>query len=546
MRDGRYRVLLIEDLDADAVIVRRSLDRAEIADFEVVHVLDLASAVDTLAADTFDIILTDLALPDSDGIETVKRVRAAAPETPVVVLTSSSDDRLRLNVLANGADDFVSKDGVHTISLASGIMFAAQRSRVAGQLRAIVERNADGAVVVDEHGVVLYVNNATVEILGRPAKELIGVELGLPLDAEAGAKIEVTRPSGESRSAELRTSRITWDGQLAVLVSIRDISDRQRSAELERRLLEADRLASIGQLAAGVAHLINNPASFIQANSTLMLEEIVALEETFKMLGAALKAERDPGDIQAMLDNEDLPDRFQGMREMAEDTIAGIQRIAGIVRDLGAFARLQPTDVLPMDVARLAEQACDLLRSSIVGRARLEQKLESTPELPVDATKMVQAIVNVLLNAVWAVDQIDRDARENEISITTRTTDEGVCVSIEDNGCGIDPKHDKRIFEPFFTTREHEGARGLGLSLALETLRKHGGRVIIDSEVGRGTRVDLILPFEAQLDTADLGAPSQPEPPAQPERPVADCPPAGQGRSSTSTRVRPTRAASVV
>lgn len=497
-----YRVLLVEDLDQDALLVQRRLMRAQLARFDLTHVIDLKAALAAIESAEFDLILTDLSLPDSDGINTVKRLRTAAPELPIVVLTASQDDSLRLDVLASGADDFVSKDGVQHISLSSGLAFAAQRGRVVGQLRSLVARHADAAVVVDEIGTILYVNAAAEALFGRPAVELLGTPLGLPLDSEMGARVEIRRPGGVIRDGELRTSRLVWDERNAVLASIRDVSDRHRAEALERRLLEADRLASIGQLASGVAHLINNPAAFVLANSTLMLEEIEEIHQGLRQIARRIESHdgaRD--DVDRMLRDANFEERLQGMREMAEDSVAGIQRISGIVRDLGGFARAEAGDVAEVDLAELAEVACDLLRSSVQGRAQLVQRLERTRPVALDRQKIVQAIVNVLLNAIWAVDGVEGDKR---IVIATRELTDGVCVSVEDTGCGVSPQHEKRIFEPFFTTRESDGARGLGLSLCIETIRKHGGRVSFETKVGAGSRFDLFVPFDTGL---TLGTP---------------------------------------
>lgn len=500
MVSARYRVLLVEDLPADAALVCRHLERAGVAEFEIEHVTDLASATTAISARVFDVILTDLNLPDSDGAETVTQLRGHAAETPIVVLTGTNDHEMRLEVLKRGADDFLSKSGEHTISLASGLSLAAQRGRVYAQIRALVERNADGAIVVDEVGEILFVNVAASQLLGASPSELIGRSFGFPLEGEGGARVQILNRDGEVRVGELRTSALQWDGRLAYLASVRDVSDRLRTEQLEGRLVEAERLASVGQMAAGVAHLINNPASFIQANSALLKEEVDDLEA--KMSGLVADVRERAGDaaaraVAAALGRSALEERCRNLREMADDCITGIQRISAIVRDLGGFARLGTGEIERADIADIARDAHDLIRSSIRDGVHVDLDLQHARLIPMDRPKMIQVVVNLLLNAVRAVEV--EGARAKNITLATRQLPDGAQLTVEDSGCGISEVYRRKVFQPFFTTHEDEGGRGLGLSLAFETVRTHGGELTFDTELGRGTRFDVFIPEESGL-----------------------------------------------
>jgi signal transduction histidine kinase len=490
-------VLLVEDDAADAALVRKSLESSGDDVFVIRHVTRLDAAASLLETEPIDIIVTDLNLPDSRGSETVVALRTLAPSTPLVVLTGSEDDDMRIDALRLGAIDFVPKSGSFKITLARGLAYALARTHRESRINDIVEANSDAAVVVDKDGEILYVNRAATRLFGRSSDELIGSRFGFPINEASAVEIELFN-NGSTRTAEMRIVPLDWGDRGAFLASIRDITDRKRAAELERRLIHADRLASIGQLAAGVAHEINNPSTFIQANCSLMVEQVSSIAGDLAKLRSSLLrqlGESSAEVVEAALAELDLDHRLGEMGEMLADCVSGVQRITATVKDLSTFSRIEHDETETANVNHLVEVACNLVRNDLRHRAELIRDFEPVPDIVADRAKLTQVLVNLLVNASHALD----DSGDNTVTVSTRHRGREIIVAVEDTGSGIPEPNLRRIFEPFFTTKTRDRGTGLGLSLAAETVRKHGGEISVDSQVGRGSRFELRLPEDTGL-----------------------------------------------
>jgi signal transduction histidine kinase len=258
-----------------------------------------------------------------------------------------------------------------------------------------------------------------------------------------------------------------------------DLEDANRELRTKQaQLVQSEKLASLGQLSAGVAHEINNPIQFIQGNMRILHE---AMETVLPVLDR--HAETHPDFMVARL-------KFRFFREqikiLLDDMYSGCLRIADIVRDLKKFARLDEGRMdEAVDVNEAVRASLRLVQNKIK-RYRVVEKLDPTlPRITGCTSKIEQVVVANLLNAADALG----DRPDGTITVSTQPEDggKGIRLSIADNGPGIPEDIKSRVFDPFFTTKGRTGGTGLGLSIAYGIVDEHGGRVEVDSVVGQGT-----------------------------------------------------------
>ena len=249
-----------------------------------------------------------------------------------------------------------------------------------------------------------------------------------------------------------------------------------RLEEVNVQLLQSEKMASIGQLAAGVAHEMNTPLAFVGSNVGTLEKYVGQLFEMAKRAGG--------GDEQAELGylQEDLPDLFSETRD-------GIDRVRRIVADLKDFSRVGEQNLEFFDLHRGLDSTLNILRNEIKHRAEVVREYGTLPEVWCIPSQINQVFMNLLVNAAQAID------KRGTITIATTPAGDGVQVCVGDDGCGIEPDKVERIFEPFFTTKAVGKGTGLGLSISYNIVKKHGGRIEVDSQPGTGTRFTVWLPL---------------------------------------------------
>ncbi len=251
-----------------------------------------------------------------------------------------------------------------------------------------------------------------------------------------------------------------------------DVTERKKMVE---RLQLSERLASVGTLAAGVAHEINNPLAYVLANVAFAMETIDGATGpgAGPADGALAKA---------------MPECRKALAE-AQD---GAGRVRDIVRDLKVFSRADPERRVPVDVNGAVAGALRIVGDELRHRARLVRDLRDVPPVLADESRLAQVFVNLLVNAAHAIPEGRPD--ENEIRIATRAGERGsVIVEVADTGRGIPPEQRPRIFDPFFTTRPIGVGTGLGLAVCHGIVTALGGDIEVDSEVGKGSRFRVVL-----------------------------------------------------
>ncbi len=263
-------------------------------------------------------------------------------------------------------------------------------------------------------------------------------------------------------------------GKAVRLVGVMQDITEQR--DLRSRLALSERLASVGTLAAGVAHEINNPLAWITSNVNFALEEF----ETLK---------RSP---------RDLAEFIEDMIDALEDARAGAERVSIIVRDLKTFSRAQDERVGAIDVRRVLESAITMAANEIRHRARFVREQHDVPPVEGNEGRLSQVFLNLLLNAAQSLPE--NDATRHEIRVVTGVDPQGrVFVEVRDTGSGIAPEVLPRIFDPFFTTKPVGQGTGLGLSICHSIITSMGGTIEVDSQIGVGSTFRVLLPAKVAL-----------------------------------------------
>ncbi len=253
------------------------------------------------------------------------------------------------------------------------------------------------------------------------------------------------------------------------------------------RLYENEKLASVGRLAAGIAHEINNPIGFIRSN----LNTISSYLESLKKIGAVVESGASTQAIQAAWKEEDMAFLQQDLREILDESISGTSRIAGIVKDLKGFSRVDQAAYESTDINDIIRQVCHVAAAEVDGKAEIGLDLGDLPSLHCQPGQLGQVFLALLLNAADAM------TARGKILIRSRLDDNRIRVDVRDNGCGIAESALSHVFEPFFTTKEVGKGIGLGLTVCRDIVESHGGTLDIKSRSGKGTLVTLCLPFKA-------------------------------------------------
>jgi two-component system, cell cycle sensor histidine kinase and response regulator CckA len=316
------------------------------------------------------------------------------------------------------------------------------------------------------------------------------------------------RPSGEEFAATVLLTRIELNGQTVLHATVRDETDK---AKLQARAAQADRLASIGMVAASVAHEINNPLAYVLYNLDSLTEELPRLAALVQRCSLELErqvgAERFSeiaGAERGLLEKAALDD----MVSRSVEALSGIRRIREVSRALGTFERIGRMDHRRVDVNRAVEQAASMAQNQIKFRARLVKQLGSVPDVLASEGKLTQVFLNLLVNAAQAIDE--GNAANHRIMVRTSTEQGGVLVEVLDTGSGIAPENLERIFEPFFTTKPIGEGSGLGLSICRNIITEFGGTMSVQSAHGRGTTFSIHLP-----EISATQSPAQPLPSRQ-------------------------------
>jgi signal transduction histidine kinase len=266
----------------------------------------------------------------------------------------------------------------------------------------------------------------------------------------------------------------------------------QELREAQAQLVHREKMASVGQFVAGIAHELNNPLNFIQGNLFFLQEHVDTLREVIESFEQAATAANDSlgTRFQAIRDESDLDDLLSDLEAIFKGCSEGVERSTSLVDDLRTFSRLDQPDSMSADMHETIDSALNLLRSQLTG-IEIVREYGDIPSVECLAGQMSQVFMNLLANAA--------DAIEGEGVISVRTEPLGethVAILVEDNGAGIAADHLDRIFDPFFTTKAVGEGTGLGLAISYGIVNQHEGTIRVESQEGQGTRFRIELPIE--------------------------------------------------
>lgn len=300
-------------------------------------------------------------------------------------------------------------------------------------------------------------------------------------------KAQIER-SLEEMSAELtqRNEALSHDkDEQAALIS--------KLEQAHNQLLQSEKMASIGQLAAGVAHEINNPIGYVNSNLSTLggyagdLLEMISLYESVE--AALPQSERDA--VAAQRQRLDVDYLKTDMLAILAESKEGVDRVKKIVQDLKDFSHTDEGKFLWSDLHQGIDSTLNIVANEIRYKADVIKEYGSIPQVECMLSQLNQVFMNLMVNAAHAMNS----ARRGKIFIRSGAEgSEHVWVEIADDGCGIPPENMKRIFDPFFTTKPIGQGTGLGLSLSYGIVQKHNGRIEVTSEAGKGTCFRITLP----------------------------------------------------
>lgn len=331
------------------------------------------------------------------------------------------------------------------------------------------------AVITDSEQVLLSAVGSLYHALSAMNTDLARANASLEARvAERTAALAAANAQLEEEKRELR----------ATLASL---------GEARSRLLQNEKMASIGQLAAGVAHEINNPIGFVSSNLAALGEY---MDDLLTVLDAYAEAEpliaMEPqaiGRIRELSRACDLPFIRDDMQKLLAESREGIARVKGIVQDLRVFTHVDGNGRQPTDLRACLESTLNLTANELHQKAEVRREYGELPLLECNPGQINQVLMNLLVNAAQAIES------QGVITVRTGADETWGWVEVEDNGRGIPVEHQERIFEPFFTTKGVGEGTGLGLSLSWNIIEQHGGIIGVDSAPGRGSRFRVSLPL---------------------------------------------------
>jgi PAS domain S-box-containing protein len=389
--------------------------------------------------------------------------------------------------------------------------------RSESRYRTVLNNSLDIVALFSEDYLLQFVTPNVYETLGYRSEDLVGRPIAEIIDRRDRDEIKrklamlsarptqpvvlevsVRRPDGGFAHVEARI-RITEPGSVgsSLICNARDITARKELEAMRQQLIRADKLAAVGQLAAGVAHEVNNPASYIYTNIFVLREYVAHFDELHARLNDAIDAEPTHAPLyRAIAGDADLATLIQDMKHMIDVNLQGMDRISNIVRELRMFSRDEADHIEYINLPETIEAAVHLVRNQIDHIAALEVEIDSdVAGILCDRGKLSQVLVNILVNAAHAV--AENPHRDNVVGIKCNNTPSCVVISISDTGPGMTQEVQTRIFEPFFTTKKAQEGTGLGLWLCEEIVRKLGGSLDVWSEVGKGSTFHINLPHQA-------------------------------------------------
>jgi len=504
-------VLIVEDRNDNALMLLQLLQRAgyDLSSERVATAEALEAALDRR---TWDIIIANYALPEFSGLAALAQVRARGFDLPFIIVSGAIGEELAVAAIKAGAHDYITKSNLaRLIPAVERELQEAEAHRARRQaeetlqekyqiMQAVFEGTSDAIFVKDLQGRYMMINSAGARVFGKSPEDVIGKDDTELISAASSDHIlehdRQVLASGATHSYEetsivsgtpriflsTKTPRRDHQGNIIGIIGIaRDITERKQAEEQFQRqrnaLYQSEKLATMGQLLAGVAHELNNPLSVVMGQAALLRQSV----------------------------------RSKRQMERAEKIVQAAERCARIVNNFLALARQRAPERHPVQVNQVAREAVELLAYPLrVDSVEVVWALaEEVPVLWADTHQLQQVVVNLVANAHQAMLEV---AGPRRLTVAT-----GVCagsslvwMEVRDTGPGVAEELEAQIFEPFFTTKPPGVGTGLGLSLCQGIVEGHGGRIQLAPREGPGAVFRVELPVEGPEGTTMAVATERP------------------------------------
>ena len=513
-------------LDGDAASARQTAKVLESA--KAWWIVDwaprLADALACLANESVDVVIATFRQPDGEALTALEQLRAQASDVPVIVLTEFPPQPFAPRAFTAGAQDCLSRTKLEPRALDQAIRNAIERQRVRAHYEhelwsasvlhadflAIIANSTDAILILNEAGLVEFVNPAAESMFGVDATSAVGRPCPFGAALDSSFEIEVPDRDGRQRQAEVRIVDTSWRGLEATMATVRDITERRA---LELQLGQAQKLESVGRLAAGIAHEINTPTQFITDNVTYLRGVFERLEPAVRAAQVLTDAaEAGPPDEATVASAREalaaarIDDASEEVPEAISDSLDGLGQVARIVGAMKVFAHPGSSEKTAVDLRQAIESTVAVARNEWRDFATVTIEVDpALPAVPAVAGDINQVLLNLIVNASQAI--ADRPNRDGfgTIAIDARQRGDWVELNVSDDGIGIRDEHRAHIFDPFFTTKEVGRGTGQGLSISRTiVVERHGGMLDVASKPGEGSIFTMRLPlsFDAAASAA--------------------------------------------
>ncbi|MFZ2853648.1 MAG: ATP-binding protein [Rhodocyclaceae bacterium] len=351
-----------------------------------------------------------------------------------------------------------------------------------------------------------------LQALARGTRRLAAGELGYQIEVKGSDELAVTAQAFNAMSRELQDAAAERQRNEAELAEHREHLEQlvaQRTEELtqanrelaqvHQQMLQSEKMASIGQLAAGVAHEINNPVGFINSNISALgryMNDALAVVDAHEQARSRLgDGHGEYAAVDALMQELDFAYLKDDVVSLLGETSDGLARVKKIVQDLKDFSHVDETEWQWADLHKGLDSTLNMARNEIKYKAEVLKEYGELPAVECMPSQLNQVFMNLLVNAAHAI------AERGTITLRTGSDADRVWVEIADSGCGIAPENLQRIFDPFFTTKAVGTGTGLGLSLSYGIVQKHHGQIEVESEAGQGTCFRIRLPIRQPAPT---------------------------------------------
>ncbi len=370
------------------------------------------------------------------------------------------------------------------------------------QINTIMNTIPCALLLLNDQGIIQECTPEASKLFSKNKNEIINENIAvfLPALATLDGKFDtetalknleesLLAPNFKNPYIEFSGRKISIKESISYLLTITDINERKHSQKalsaLNQQLVNAEKLASIGQLSAGIAHEINNPVGYIRSNIDMLSDYIKPLISYITIVNATEQQES----AQAIYREEDLDYILNDIEPLIASSLEGTIRISNIIKDLGNYAHNDNKEPELICIDKLIEQSLTLVANELKYKVNIVKSLNANVSVMGFPQKLLQVFINMLVNASHAI------TNNGRISINSNINQDEINITFEDNGSGISQTHLKNIFDPFFTTKPVGKGTGLGLHIVRSIIDDHNGRIEVSSIVGKGSTFNIYLPI---------------------------------------------------